>query len=55
MQALAELFLLLAEITTENGMERPKLQLFPQESSPLLVEEKVFTQSLHFFCITALL
>lgn len=55
MQSLAEPFLLLAEITTENGMERSKLQLFPQEPNPLLVRENYFTQSLLFFCVTALL
>lgn len=49
------LFLLLAEITTEDGMERPKLQLFLQESNPLLLGEKDFPQSLLFFCLIALL
>lgn len=43
------------EVTTENGMERPKFQLFPQESNPLLLGEKDFPPSLPFFCLTALL
>lgn len=35
----------LAEITTENGMERPKLQLLHHEPNHLLLGEKDFSES----------